>query len=85
MAVSTHSWNYESAATPWQAGLLLERARVLGGCSSHNSCAAVWGHREDYDGWAALGNARLGDKVAAAALRNGDAEDEGAHPAPRRN
>lgn len=56
MAVSTHSWNYESAATHGKPGLLLERARVLGGCSSHNGCAAVWGHREDYDGWAALGN-----------------------------
>ena len=56
MAVSTHSWNYASAATHGKPGLLLERARVLGGCSSHNGCAAVWGHREDYDGWAALGN-----------------------------
>jgi choline dehydrogenase len=56
MAVSSHSWNYESAATYGKPGLLLERARVLGGCSSHNGCAAVWGHRDDYDGWAALGN-----------------------------
>jgi choline dehydrogenase len=56
MAVSTHSWNYQSAATHGKPGLLLERARVLGGCSSHNGCAAVWGHRNDYDGWAALGN-----------------------------
>jgi choline dehydrogenase len=56
MAVSTHSWNYESAATYGKPGLLLERARVMGGCSSHNGCAAVWGHRTDYDGWAALGN-----------------------------
>jgi choline dehydrogenase-like flavoprotein len=37
-------------------GLLLERARVIGSCSSHNGCAAVWGRRVDYDGWAALGN-----------------------------
>jgi choline dehydrogenase len=35
---------------------LLERARVIGGCSSHNGCAAIWGSRADYDGWAALGN-----------------------------
>jgi choline dehydrogenase len=65
MAVSTHSWNYESAATHGKPGLLLERARVLGGCSSHNGCAAVWGHREDYDGWAALitsaGSSNAGD------------------------
>ena len=32
------------------------RARVIGGCSSHNGCAAIWGSRVDYDGWAALGN-----------------------------
>ena len=30
----------------------LQRARVMGGCSSHNGCAAVWGHRSDYDAWA---------------------------------
>jgi choline dehydrogenase len=24
----------------------------MGGCSSHNGCAAVWGHRADYDAWA---------------------------------
>jgi choline dehydrogenase len=28
----------------------------MGGCSSHNGCAAIWGSRADYDGWAALGN-----------------------------
>jgi choline dehydrogenase len=29
---------------------------VIGGCSAHNGCAAIWGSRADYDGWAALGN-----------------------------
>ncbi len=28
----------------------------MGGCSSHNGCAAIWGSKVDYDGWAALGN-----------------------------
>ncbi|TXG92653.1 GMC family oxidoreductase [Rhodococcus rhodnii] len=28
------------------------RARVLGGCSSHNSCIAFWPPREDLDEWA---------------------------------
>ncbi|NNG39554.1 choline oxidase [Flexivirga sp. ID2601S] len=27
------------------------RAKVLGGCSSHNSCIAFWPPREDLDGW----------------------------------
>lgn len=30
------------------------RARVLGGCSSHNSCIAFWTPREDLDEWAAM-------------------------------
>src|SRR5205823_9554187 len=37
-------------------GLKLDRARVIGGCSAHNGCAAIWGHRLDYDRWAALGS-----------------------------
>lgn len=32
-----------------------ERARVIGGCSAHNGCAAIWGSRVDYDAWAAAG------------------------------
>lgn len=31
------------------------RAKVLGGCSSHNSCIAFWPPREDLDEWAAKG------------------------------
>jgi len=56
MPVDTHSWAYISASKYGTRQLPLDRARVIGGCSSHNGCAAVWGHRADYDGWAALGN-----------------------------
>src|SRR5581483_7609098 len=56
MPVDLHSWGYVSSSRYGAPGLALERARVIGGCSSHNACAAVWGHRLDYDGWAALGN-----------------------------
>ena len=52
-----HDWNYVNGASTGRPGHLLERARVIGGCSSHNGCAAIWGSRADYDGWAALGNA----------------------------
>ncbi len=52
-----HDWNYINAASTGRPGHLLERARVIGGCSSHNGCAAIWGSRLDYDGWAAMGNA----------------------------
>jgi choline dehydrogenase len=56
MPVSLHDWGYVSAARYGVKDLALERARVIGGCSSHNGCAAVWGHRADYDGWERLGN-----------------------------
>ncbi|HET6174243.1 MAG TPA: GMC family oxidoreductase N-terminal domain-containing protein [Gaiellales bacterium] len=32
-----------------------ERAGMIGGCSSHNGCAAIWGSRLDYDAFAAAG------------------------------
>lgn len=56
MPVTSHSWGYLSACPQGTPDLPLDRARVIGGCSAHNGCAAVWGHRDDYDGWAVLGN-----------------------------
>ena len=52
----SHSWEYSSEQTWADRKVQFSRARVLGGCSSHNGCAAIWGHRLDYDNWAALGN-----------------------------
>ncbi len=53
----THSWNYTGLAHPTQqTEMAFDRARVLGGCSSHNGCVAIAGHRRDYDAWAELGN-----------------------------
>jgi choline dehydrogenase len=51
---SSHDWGY----TGEFAGRLIQfsRARVIGGCSSHNSAAVVFGSRLDYDGWSAAGN-----------------------------
>ena len=34
----------------------LPRARIIGGCSSHNGCTASVAARADYDDWAAQGN-----------------------------
>ena len=51
-----HDWGYLNNAGTGRPGHLLERARVMGGCSSHNGCAAIWGSRVDYDTWAASGN-----------------------------
>jgi choline dehydrogenase len=52
----THDWGYRSGKTDTSRVITYERARVIGGCSSHNGCAAIWGSSVDYDGWAALGN-----------------------------
>ena len=65
----SHDWGY----TGEFAGEVIRfnRARVIGGCSSHNAGAVVFGSRADYDGWAAAGNAgwsarELGPLFAAA-------------------
>jgi len=56
MPVKEHDWRYTSAAQYGRPDLKLQRARVLGGCSAHNGCAAIWGSHVDYDNWEALGN-----------------------------
>jgi len=43
---TTHDWGYRSGER-W----VFERARVLGGCSTHNGAIAAVGHRNDYDAW----------------------------------
>jgi choline dehydrogenase len=53
---SGHDWGYVNNASTGRPGHPLERARVIGGCSSHNGCAAFWGCRVDYDNWASMGN-----------------------------
>jgi choline dehydrogenase len=47
---SRHDWGFEAELAP---GCVTdeERARVMGGCSTHNECAAVWPPREDIDAW----------------------------------
>jgi choline dehydrogenase len=51
----THDWKYTSEDTYPDRIVPFERAMVIGGCSSHNGCAAIWGSRIDYDAWAAAG------------------------------
>jgi choline oxidase len=53
---SGYDWNY--LVEPQEKGnsfLRHARAKVLGGCSSHNSCIAFWTPKEDLDEWAAMG------------------------------
>jgi choline dehydrogenase-like flavoprotein len=54
---ASHGWNYAGLAHASQPSpISFDRARVIGGCSSHNGCVALAGHRRDYDAWAELGN-----------------------------
>ncbi|GAB3559335.1 GMC family oxidoreductase [Spelaeicoccus albus] len=53
---SGYDWDYQ--VEPQKNGnsfMRHARARVLGGCSSHNSCIAFWAPREDLDEWEARG------------------------------
>ncbi len=53
----SHDWGYSGFAHPSHERVTtFDRARVIGGCSSHNGCVALLGHRRDYDHWAELGN-----------------------------
>ena len=51
----SHDWGYK-ANRPEGSSFTELRARVIGGCSSHNDCAAIWGVPRDYDAWADAGN-----------------------------
>ncbi|MFD8549574.1 GMC family oxidoreductase [Streptomyces sp. NPDC059649] len=53
---SGYDWDYP--VEPQENGnsfMRHARAKVLGGCSSHNSCIAFWAPAEDLDEWAVLG------------------------------
>jgi choline dehydrogenase len=52
---ASHDWGFVAGDELPGRSLAYERARVIGGCSAHNGCTASWGHRLDYDGWAARG------------------------------
>jgi choline dehydrogenase len=52
---TSHDWGYRSGDELSGRALPYERARVIGGCSTHNGCTVSWGHRLDYDAWAARG------------------------------
>lgn len=54
---STHDWGYSGITHNRQhESRAFDRARVVGGCSAHNGCVELLGHRRDYDHWAELGN-----------------------------
>ena len=51
----THDWGYQVERHEGPS-FVDARARVVGGCSAHNDCAAIWGLPADYDAWAEAGN-----------------------------
>jgi choline dehydrogenase len=57
MALLDSGYDWDYVVEPQERGngfLRHARAKVLGGCSSHNSCIAFWTPREDLDEWAAF-------------------------------
>jgi choline dehydrogenase len=53
---SGYDWDYPVEPQPTGNDFVrMSRARVLGGCSSHNTGIAFWPPREDLDEWASLG------------------------------
>ena len=48
MPLDSHDWGFE--------GVDGARARILGGCSSHNACLVVWSPPGDHSRWVELGN-----------------------------
>lgn len=47
----THDWGYEGRGAVLDRSLRFERARVIGGCSSHNGCSQTAGYGPDYQLW----------------------------------
>ena len=52
----SHDWGLDTGTSIPGRVLDLPRARILGGCSSHNGCTASLAARADYDDWATQGN-----------------------------
>ncbi|UNB52884.1 GMC family oxidoreductase [Mycolicibacterium sp. YH-1] len=46
---TSHDWGYTSDKTYPDRTVPFDRAKVIGGCSSHNSCVAIWGSHLDYE------------------------------------
>ena len=67
--VTSHDWGYGTGAIAGREPITFPRARVIGGCSSHNGCVVAVGCPADYDGWAATtGDDRWGADAIRPAL-----------------
>ena len=52
----SHDWGYYSEPGVLGRSLAVPRAKVIGGCTTHNEAVASRGTPEDYDEWSRLGN-----------------------------
>jgi choline dehydrogenase len=82
LPVHTHDWHFTSAAQHGEPSMRLERAKVLGGCSAHNGCVAIWGSRADYDGWERAGNTGWGTDALLPLFQAANAMLRVQRPAP---
>jgi choline dehydrogenase-like flavoprotein len=55
LASMDHDWGFTAVPVPGRT-IPYRRGKLVGGCSAMNSCAVLWGRREDFDEWVALGN-----------------------------
>ncbi|GAA1229061.1 GMC family oxidoreductase N-terminal domain-containing protein [Prauserella halophila] len=65
MALLESGYDWDYLIEPQESGnsfMRHARARVLGGCSSHNSCIAFWAPAEDLDEWESMGLPGWGSK-----------------------
>ncbi|WP_243793948.1 GMC family oxidoreductase [Saccharopolyspora gloriosae] len=65
MALLESGYDWDYLVEPQEQGnshMRHARARVLGGCSSHNSCIAFWAPAEDLDEWESMGATGWGAK-----------------------
>ncbi len=85
---SGYDWDYP--IEPQEKGnsfMRHARAKVLGGCSSHNSCIAFWPPAEVLDDWAAMGATGWDAKSVlpyTKRVENNDAEGDHGHDGPVR-
>lgn len=54
LPLTSHDWGHHGPGADGQQ-LVFERAKVMGGCSSHNGCTQTVGWAGDYDRWSADG------------------------------
>jgi choline dehydrogenase len=66
---TSHDWGYVATGGAFRRSIAAERARVIGGCSSHNGCTALWGGPSDWNAIAARGLAAW-DAEAMAPVRD---------------